>query len=345
MNNKLKQLRAEAGLTQSMVAAAVGVSQPNYQRWETGAAPIPGDKLDKLAEALGTDPATILGRHAPVRVGLYDDSVEKALSYYGEVAVHFAGGGEPLLLSISEDAFERLHADVQRDTPFLIVRSLCNETVAIRSKAIADLYFSSEAYDDYGPETERYGRFTGQQMADPRDWQIVAALAGDEVGAEDFAEEDVERVRGWLMVTDEQFEKLVADRRIEPDELEAERARMRDLTDRLFALATQTVWQFSTGRRRSEEVYDERVLYEAFYPLTDFGGDLPGDEMLRLPTAGSHRIIFINPHALDYVSIPTHSFEEGRLLETADELDERDAAEARRPANPRLSARRGRTRR
>ena len=345
MANRLKQFRARIGLTQSKVAAAVRVSQPNYQRWETGAAPIPNDKLARLAETLGTDPATLLGRHPPIKVGFYDDSVDDALSYYGEVAFHFLGGGEPLLLSISEDAFDRLHRDLQGDTAFVIVQSLTNETVAIRSKAIADVYFSSEACDDFGPEGERYQRFTGKQIADPRDWQIIAALAHDGVGLEDFGDEDVERVRGWVTITDNQFEALVADGSIEPGELEAERAKMRDLTARLFAIATETVWQFSTGVQRREVLIEEAALYTAFYPLTDFGGDHPEGEMLRLASEGRHRIIFINPSAIDYVSIPTHSFEEGRSFIAADELDGMEAIDAQLATIRKFPTRRGRTRR
>ncbi len=261
------------------------------------------------------------------------------------MAIHFLGGGEPLLLSVSEDAFDRLHRDLQGDTAFVIVQSLTNETVAIRSKAIADVYFSSEAYDDFDPEREHYQRFTGKQIVDPRDWQIIAALAHDGVGLEDFEEEDVERVRGWVTITDKQFEALVADRSIEPGELEAERAKVRDLTARLFAIATETVWQFSTGVQRREVVVEQAALYTAFYALTDFGGDHPKGEMLCLASEGRHRIIFINPSAIDYVSIPTHSFEEGHSLVAADELDEVEATEAQlatirnfRPAEGEISA-------
>src|SRR5687768_10317318 len=115
MRIKLKQFRVAAGLTQAKVAAAVGVTQPNYQRWEAGSAPIPEAKLHKLAKVLKTDPQTLLGRHAPIEAGFYDDSVGEDLDYYGEVAIHFLGGGAPLLLSISEGAFTRLHRDLQGD--------------------------------------------------------------------------------------------------------------------------------------------------------------------------------------------------------------------------------------
>ncbi|SDO86429.1 hypothetical protein, partial [Aureimonas jatrophae] len=242
-------------------------------------------------------------------------------------------------------AFDRLHRDLQGNTAFVTVRSLTNETVAIRSKAIADVYFSSEAYDDYGPERERYGRFTSEQIADPRDWRIIAALALNGGDFEDFAAEDVERVRGWVTVSDAQLEALVADARLEPSQLETERAKAQDREDRLFALATETVWQFSTGVQRREVVVEEEALYEAFYPLTDFDGDILDGELLRLACEGRHRIIFINPVAIDYVSIPTQSFEDGQSSVVADGLDEMEAADAQVAASRTFPTRRGRTRR
>jgi transcriptional regulator with XRE-family HTH domain len=129
---KLKQFRVAAGLTQAKVASSVGVTQPNYHRWEVGAAPIPEAKLKKLAKVLKTAPEALLGRHAPIRASLYDDSVPDSQSYYGEVAIHFAGGGAPLLLTISESAFNRMHATLQDDEPFVNVESMANQTVIIR---------------------------------------------------------------------------------------------------------------------------------------------------------------------------------------------------------------------
>ena len=52
MKTKLKQFRVQAGLTQAKVAEAVGVSQPNYQRWEASSAPIPEDPSEDLEDGL-----------------------------------------------------------------------------------------------------------------------------------------------------------------------------------------------------------------------------------------------------------------------------------------------------
>jgi transcriptional regulator with XRE-family HTH domain len=146
MKNQLKKFRVEAGNTQEEVAQAVGVTQPNYYRWESGRAPIPEGQLNKLAKVFNTTPDHLLGKHPPIEAAFYDESAPDELQYYGEVTAHFLGGGEPLLLSISEDAYSRLYRDLQRNLKLVAVQSLSNQIVIIRSKVISDLYFSSEAY-------------------------------------------------------------------------------------------------------------------------------------------------------------------------------------------------------
>jgi transcriptional regulator with XRE-family HTH domain len=322
MKTKLRQFRVGAGMTQAKVAAAVGVTQPNYQRWEAGAAPIPEAKFKKLAKALKTSPEAILGRHPPIKTSLYDDSVSDDLSYYGEVSIHFCGGGAPLLLSISDEAFARLHRDLQRDVAFVTVESLANQTVAIRSKAVADVYFSSEAYDDFGPEHGTYSNHTDLQIPDARDWEIIEALAADDFGLEDFDPADVQRVREMIMITDEQYDKLVADGAIKAEDLENERAKNQVETDLILDMSYKTTYQLSTGQRRSVNVDERHDLLSAFYELTDFDGGEPADDMIRLEAAGRHRIIFINKDALDYVVIPTHRYTEGRVEVNATDLEE-----------------------
>ncbi|EIC27897.1 MULTISPECIES: helix-turn-helix domain-containing protein [Methylomicrobium] len=319
---KLKQYRIQAGLTQAKLAKAVGVSQPNYQRWESGASSIPEDKLNKLAEVLQIGADALLGRHLPIEAGFYDESVGEDLNYYGEVAVYFHSGGKPLLLSISDGAFSRLHQDLQRSLAFVTVESLSNQTVIIRTQAIADLYFSSEAYDDYGLEHGHYEDFIQLQMPDARDWEIVEALCcDDENGLNEFAPEDVRRVSERIMITDDQYGKLVADGLIKSEELESEKDKNQKETDRIFDLAMKLTYQLSSGQRRSVDAVGAEALFEAFYPLVDFDGELDND-LIRLPIAGWHRIVFINKNALDYVMLPTHRFDQGRMEMDAEMLDE-----------------------
>jgi transcriptional regulator with XRE-family HTH domain len=310
MKTKLKQFRVRAGLTQAKLAKKVGVTQPNYQRWESGSAPVPEEKLKKLAKVLGTSPEALLGRHPPIEARLYDDSAGDDLNYYGEVAVHFCGEGAPLLLSISEEAFSGLHHDLQSSAAFVTVRSLANQTVAIRTKAIAELYFSSEAYDTYGPEHDTYTNHTLLQMPDSRDWEIVEALEHNS-GLEDFDCADVQRVQQMIMITDEQYAQLVADGHIKPEDLENEQKKNQEETDRIFKLASTTTYQLSTGQRRDVYVDGHQDLYNAFYELIEFDGGEPADDMILLKAEGRHRTIFISKIALDYVSIPTHQYEAG----------------------------------
>lgn len=322
MRTKLKQLRIGLGLTQVKIAKAVGVTQPNYQRWESGAAPIPEEKLKKLAKVLNASPETILGRHPPIEAGLYDNSVGDDLNYYGEVSVHFREGGAPLLLSISEGAFFRLHQDLQGNDAFVTVESLANQTAVINTKAVADLYFSSEAYDDSGPEHDTYTGHTGFLMPDPRDWEIVEALASDDYGLEeDFEPENIRRVMERVMITEEQYEELVADGRIKAEDLEEERAKNQKVTDLIFNMALTITYQLSTGQRRSVYVDCPKSLFNAFYELTDFNGGDPADDMIRLEAEGRHRIVFVNKSALDYVLIPTHKYNQGRVDADGEALD------------------------
>jgi transcriptional regulator with XRE-family HTH domain len=320
MKTKLKQFRVRAGMTQAKLAKKVGVTQPNYQRWESGWAPIPDEKLKKLAKVLKTTPEALLGRHPPKEARFYDSSAGDDVNYYGEVAIHFCGEGTPLLLSISQAAFSSLHRDLQLNSAFVTVKSLANQTVVIRTKAIADLYLSSEAYDTYGPEHDTYADLPSLQMPDSRDWEIVEALEHG-IGLEDFDRADVQRVQQMIMITDEQYAQLVADGKIKPEDLENEQKKNQEETDRIFKLAYTTTYQLSSGQRRDVDVDDDGELYNAFYELIEFDGGEPADEMILLRAEGRHRIVFINKGALDYVSIPTHKYEAGSVEAAAADLE------------------------
>lgn len=322
MSLKLKQFRVKAGLTQAKLAKAVGVSQPNYQRWESGVAVVPEDKLKKLAATLQTSVDSLQGKHSPIEAGFYDKDVDEDLDYYGEVAIHFHGGATPLLLSISEGAFSRLHRDLQINSSFVTVESLVNQTVLIRVQAIADLYFSSEAYDDYGPEHGNYKDHAELLMPDPRDWEIVEAIAHGGVNQENFSPEDIQRVSGRIMIADEQYERLVAGGSIKPQDLEAEKVQNQEETDRIFALATQLTYQLSNGRKRNVQIEDSEELYAVFEPLLEGVEEVTGEELLRLSIAGRHRIAFINKQAVDYLMLPTHLLNQGRTEMEAKLLEE-----------------------
>jgi transcriptional regulator with XRE-family HTH domain len=320
MKHNLKKFRVLAGLTQAKLAKKVGVTQPNYQRWESGAAPVPDDKLKKLAKVLETTPEVLLRRYPPVVVSLHDDSVPESLAYYGEVAIHFRGGGAPLLLSISEQEFGSLFQDLQTNESFVTVKSLSNQTVFVKINAISDLYFSSDDHDDFGPESEAYDNHISMLVPDTRDWEIIEALE-DGIGLEEFDSADVRRVQNMIMITDEQYAQLVSEGKIGPEQVDFEKAKNEKLTEKIFKLASTTTYQLSTGQRRDVYVYFEKDLYHAFHGLIDFDGVPPEDQLILLEAEGRHRTIFINKNALDYILVPTHKYEIGRT-EAMAELEE-----------------------
>ena len=123
-----------------------------------------------------------------------------------------------------------------------------------------------------------------------------------------------------IMITDEQYAQLVGDGRIKPEDLETERKKNQDETNRIFKLASTTMYQLSTGQRRDVYVDDHENLYNAFYELTEFDGGQPADDMILLPAEGRHRTIFIRKGALDFVSIPTHQYEAGSVEAAAADL-------------------------
>jgi transcriptional regulator with XRE-family HTH domain len=323
--NLLKKIRVRAGITQAKLAAAVGVTQPNYQRWEAGNAPIPDEKLKKLAKVLKTAPETLLGRYSPITAAFYDDTAPKHLQYYGEVAVHFKDGGEPLLLSISEEAHSSLFRELQRGHKFVTVKSLSNQTVVIRTAAISDLYFSSEAYDDFGPEHGTYEHIS-LQLPDPRDWAIIESLESMAMGDvldDQFDPAAVKRIEKILeTTTDEEFRQLVDEGRIKLEEVEKVRAKEKAALDRIFGLANNVVYQLSIGQKRHISVCDDEDVYGAFWELVESGDDDDDDDRIIVFQAeGYHRTAFINKDALDYVSIPTHKYEAGELESSAEEIE------------------------
>lgn len=121
--NRLKHFRVMNAETQTQAAKAAGVTQPTYQRWETGKTEIPKSHLAKLAKHFKTTELELLGRHPPKKAAFYDDEAPLDLQYYGECAVHFVGGGEPLVLSISEEAHAQAYEELQSDKRFIVMKT------------------------------------------------------------------------------------------------------------------------------------------------------------------------------------------------------------------------------
>lgn len=69
MYHRLRDLREDAGLTQTQVAKYLGMSQTGYSKYETGENDIPTQVLIRLAQLYRTSTDYLLGlrdRRAPV---------------------------------------------------------------------------------------------------------------------------------------------------------------------------------------------------------------------------------------------------------------------------------------
>jgi transcriptional regulator with XRE-family HTH domain len=315
MTNRLKHYRVSNGRTQQQAAKAAGVTQPTYQRWEAGKVDIPALALMKLAKYLKASEAQLLGRYVPavamISLGKDDPRPERD-QYYGEIAVHFKSGREPLVLSISEADYQRLYRQLQSNTRFITFEDMGNRSVAIRRKAISEFYLSSDSYDWYGPQEEHdnYNLATPIKVVDPRFWEMVEALYWESEGGggtSDFSEEDIAQVEKRIMVTEEQWEKLVADGSIKAEDLEAEKSARAADTAEIYAVSHTVTIALSSGKRR-DIGYTDCDLYECWEQFDDIDED-DAEGLIRIPVEGYHQTVFVNPSDIDFVSFPTHKIE------------------------------------
>lgn len=195
---------------------------------------------------------------------------------------------------------------VQSNRRFITFKDLGNRSVAIRREAISEFYFSSEAYDWYGPKEEHkhYNLATPIQMPDTRDWTIAEAIKSTADGCgeqlNDFPKEAVEAVRLAVGVTDEQFSSMLnPSPEVKFDGLSEE-------TNALLDLAGRVTIQLSSGKRREID-YIDCNLFECWEQLED--DDVDREGLIRLPVEGYHRTVFLNPKDIDYISLPTHKLE------------------------------------
>jgi transcriptional regulator with XRE-family HTH domain len=314
----LKRARLLAYMTQTSVAVELGVSQSTYHRWEAGSLQIPEKKVVQIAKLFGTSKAAILG--APRAFDLFgvDKSVGDDRTYYGEVAIHFKSDGVPLLLPITEAAHQSLYSSLQQDEPFIKVESLDNRMVFVRRDAISDIYFSSEDYDDYGPETDRYDEVVGI-FPDDDLWRVAEVLDFLSDVEDEFDTEVLADAKAKLILTDAELDGLVADGHVKSEDRQKVRTESAKRTERFLGLACNVSWQMGNCRREARAP-DAIQLYEQFGWL-----DEDQDAHARpifLVTDGYHRTIIINPSALDYISIPAHKFREGEMEEVEVELND-----------------------
>ena len=61
VNERLKELREDADITQSTIAAYLGIDQSHYSKYERGFHTIPIEQLKKICEYYGVSADYILG--------------------------------------------------------------------------------------------------------------------------------------------------------------------------------------------------------------------------------------------------------------------------------------------
>ena len=319
MKSKLKKYRLLARLTQTEVAEAVGVSQPTYQRWESGTNSVPKTKAAKLAKILGITQRQVEGQPEPFDLLNVDASVSDERKYFGEVSIHFASGSPPLLLPITQAERLNLYAALQGEASFIQIESLDNRIVSVRRKAIADVFFSEEAYDDYGPE-EDYGSQHLGIFPDERFWQIIEQLEEPEFLDGEFDKNEINEAMKKLLFDDSELDELIANGSIKPEERSAVKKAAEETAELYLARARDITWQIPGLCSRCISVYESRDLYEAFYDL-QWSGE---QEMVRLASEEYYYEIFLNTSAIDYIAAPAHKFHEGELQSAAEEMGEEE---------------------
>ena len=197
------------------------------------------------------------------------------------------------------------------------VESLDNRMVFVRRDAVSDIYFSSEACDNYGPETDRYDEVLGISPDDDF-WRVAEVFDFLSDVEDEFDPEVLADAKGKRTLTDAELDGLVADGHVKSEDRQKVRTETAERTEKFMALACNVTWQMG-GCRREVLAPDASQLFERFGWLAE---DQDAHERpIFVVTDGYHRTIIINPTALDYICIPAHKFREGEMEEAEVELN------------------------
>lgn len=272
--------------------------------------------MSQISELFGTSKAAILGTPQPFDLFGIDKSIGDDRTYYGEVAIHFKSGGTPLLLPITEAVHGDLFSSFQQESPFVKLKSLDNLMVFVRRDAVSNILFSSDAYDDYGPEADRYEEVLGI-IPDDDFWRIAEVFDFLSDVEDEFDSGILADAKARLTLTDAELDELIANGSVKPEDRQKVRAEVDERTKKFTALARNVTWQMGSCRREALAP-DGRQLFERFGWLEE---DPDAHERpLFLITEGYHRTIVISPKALDYIYIPAHKLREGEIEEAETEL-------------------------
>lgn len=313
----LKKVRLARMMTQIAVAEAMGISQPNYQRWESGAAAIPKTKQAQLAKVLNSTVDEILGNpRAFDNLGIYENIGDED-SYFGEIAFHFASG-KGLLFPITEAERSRLYHRLSDQGDFIVVESLDNRIAFIRRAAIHDVFFSSEAFGTFGPE--KYEDWLGGYRFEDDAWLLIENVEDIDYMVDVIGEEKVKIYEQEIYLTEEKLDELITQGHVEKEDKEEIKSKESEKIGKLYMRATHIQWQFANGKVRSEYIIEDKDVYEAFSCLEI--DPTNAEPLLHLSVEEYDRSIFINTSELDYIFIPAHKFHYGHLKTLEEELGE-----------------------
>ncbi len=163
---------------------------------------------------------------------------------------------------------------------------------------------------------KRYIPYRGDQarvFPDDDFWHIVENMDSLDDLDEPLDEKRIEEVLKQVQLTDDDLDDLIAAGKVPPEDRNKIREDADAQTANFYDRATRVVWQLSCGQVRSEYVYEDRVLYDAFSLLDLDPDDM--DDLIHVPVEGGyHRSIFIRRSEIDYVFRYRHTnFRRDRL--------------------------------
>jgi transcriptional regulator with XRE-family HTH domain len=306
----LKQRRQELDLTQAEVAKALGVSQPTYQNYETGAKPIPGAKLKRLAKVLRMTTEEILGKSKEITEDRSRAEVMEHLPW-GEVTMHFAHGA-PLVLTISYGEYRRLFRQLQDDGAFFHVFSMSNQMVAVRRAAVTDAYLADDGSNTFGPEHDSYVPGHAWFSEEERFWEIADDLTREALSLEEIEEKygrdavtNVARDIGLNMPQD--IDRLISEGLVAATDRESVLAEAAQILADTTRLALDISWQLSDGKVRRTAASRDNDMTQ--YWWIDDAEDPDNQGPMIIVDVEDAQTAFINPNQLDYISIPEHRYQ------------------------------------
>lgn len=179
------------------------------------------------------------------------------------------------------------------------------------------MFFSSEAFDTYGPE-KKYKDHLGV-WSDDLYWDVIENLEEPSFLIEEIGFEKYKEIEGKIVFTEIDADALIKEGHINIEDKEQVIKNEQKKLEKLVERASTVLWQFTSGVQRTHSFYEDRGLYEAF---NLFNLDLVEEgEMLVLDTDGYHRTIYINSNHLDYIYIPKHKFNRGYLESLESSID------------------------